>query len=77
MSAAHPVRGEPARGGVWQLLKDTIKNFVADEALSHGASIAYYTLFAVAPVPTTVVTEVIAEGVAPGVVDAPPPARIP
>ena len=34
-------------------------------------------LFAVAPVPIVVVTEVIAEGVAPGVVEAPPPARMP
>ena len=36
--------------GAWQLAKDTVKGFIADEALSHGASIAYYTLFAVAPV---------------------------
>lgn len=36
--------------GAWELAKDTIKGFIADEALSHGASIAYYTLFAVAPV---------------------------
>ena len=38
-----------AMGG-WELAKDTVKGFIADEALSHGASIAYYTLFAVAPV---------------------------
>jgi membrane protein len=36
--------------GAWELSKDTVKGFIADEALSHGASIAYYTLFAVAPV---------------------------
>ena len=36
--------------GAWELAKDTAKGFIADEALSHGASIAYYTLFAVAPV---------------------------
>ena len=36
--------------GAWELAKDTVKGFIADEALSHGASIAYYTLFAVAPV---------------------------
>ncbi|GEP59573.1 YihY/virulence factor BrkB family protein [Reyranella soli] len=36
--------------GVWELAKDTVKGFIADEALSHGAAIAYYTLFAVAPV---------------------------
>lgn len=32
------------------LLKDTATNFIEDEALSRGASIAYYTLFAIAPV---------------------------
>ena len=36
--------------GVWELAKETAKGFIADEALSHGAAIAYYTLFAVAPV---------------------------
>ena len=36
--------------GAWDLAKATVKGFIADEALSHGASIAYYTLFAVAPV---------------------------
>ena len=36
--------------GAWQLVKETVKGFIADEALSHGASIAYYTMFAVAPV---------------------------
>ncbi len=34
----------------WSLIKDTFENFIADEALSRGASIAYYTLFAIAPV---------------------------
>src|SRR4029453_5708760 len=36
--------------GAWELSKDTVKGFIADEALSRGASIAYYTLFALAPV---------------------------
>jgi membrane protein len=36
--------------GAWELAKDTVRGFIADEALSHGASIAYYTMFAVAPV---------------------------
>jgi membrane protein len=35
---------------VWLLVKDTIEGFIADEALSRGASIAYYTLFSLAPV---------------------------
>jgi membrane protein len=34
----------------WLLLKDTVTGFVDDEALSRGASIAYYTLFSIAPV---------------------------
>jgi membrane protein len=34
----------------WVLIKDTVENFIADNALSRGASIAYYTLFAIAPV---------------------------
>ena len=39
-----------AKGGLWSVIKATGTNFIADEALSHGASIAYYTLFSVAPV---------------------------
>src|SRR5512140_846159 len=35
---------------VWLLLTDTVEGFIADEALSRGASIAYYTLFSLAPV---------------------------
>ena len=34
----------------WILVKDTIEGFIDDNALSRGASIAYYTLFAIAPV---------------------------
>jgi membrane protein len=34
----------------WFLVKDTAEGFIADDALSRGASIAYYTLFALAPV---------------------------
>jgi membrane protein len=34
----------------WTLIKDTVTNFIDDNALSRGASIAYYTLFAIAPV---------------------------
>jgi membrane protein len=33
-----------------RLLRDTIEGFIADDALSYGASIAYYTLFSLAPV---------------------------
>ncbi|MDI1261841.1 MAG: YihY/virulence factor BrkB family protein [bacterium] len=35
---------------MWALLKATVEGFMADDALSRGASIAYYTLFALAPV---------------------------
>jgi membrane protein len=34
----------------WSLLKETGSNFIDDNALSRGASIAYYTLFSIAPV---------------------------
>ena len=33
----------------WKLLKVTMVNFMSDKALSHGAAIAYYTVFAIAP----------------------------
>jgi membrane protein len=35
---------------MWSLLKATVLGFIADDALSRGASIAYYTLFSLAPV---------------------------
>ena len=34
---------------LWQVAQTTVANFIADDALSRGASIAYYTLFAMAP----------------------------
>jgi membrane protein len=34
----------------WLLVSDTVEGFIADDALSRGASIAYYTLFSLAPV---------------------------
>src|SRR3954471_14396591 len=39
----------------WRLLRDTLSGFIEDEALSWGASIAYYTLFSIAPVLLVVV----------------------
>jgi membrane protein len=44
-----------ALSAAWQLLRDTIAGFIDDEALSWGASIAYYTLFSIAPVLLVVV----------------------
>jgi membrane protein len=37
-------------GRVWQLLRRTAEGFAADDAFSYGASIAYFTLFSLAPV---------------------------
>jgi membrane protein len=37
------------------LVRDTVEAFIADEALSRGASIAYYTIFSIAPVLLVVV----------------------
>ena len=34
----------------WALTKDTVRGFIDDSALSRGASIAYYTVFSIAPV---------------------------
>lgn len=42
-----PTRGAAA---AWRLAKDTIDAFIADELLSRGAAIAYYTIFSIAPV---------------------------
>ena len=36
--------------GVWHLVRDTVEGFIDDDALSRGASIAYYTLFSLAPI---------------------------
>ena len=44
-----------ALSATWHLLRDTFSAFVDDEALSWGASIAYYTLFSIAPVLLVVV----------------------
>jgi membrane protein len=34
---------------LWRVAKETVEGFIADDALSRGAAIAYYTLFALAP----------------------------
>ncbi|UFN47595.1 YihY/virulence factor BrkB family protein [Roseomonas sp. OT10] len=36
-------------GRIWALIKDTVEGFVADECMSRGAAIAYYTVFSIAP----------------------------
>ncbi len=40
---------------VWQLLKDTVNAFIEDNALSRGASIAFYTVTSIGPVLVIVV----------------------
>ena len=34
---------------IWTLLKDTVEGYIEDGAMSHGAAIAYYTVFSIAP----------------------------
>ena len=34
---------------IWALIMDTVNGYIADSCLSRGASIAYYTIFSVAP----------------------------
>lgn len=41
--------------GLWVLTRDTVDGFIEDGALSRGASIAYFTLFSIAPVLLVVV----------------------
>jgi membrane protein len=41
------IRSVPARS--WVLLRSTIEGYIADEAMSRGAAIAYYTIFSIAP----------------------------
>jgi len=36
-------------GKAWLLIKETATGFLADEALTRGAAIAYYTIFSIAP----------------------------
>ena len=38
---------------IWDLLKDTVSGFMADEALSRAAGIAYFTIFPIAANATT------------------------
>ncbi len=35
---------------IWKLLRETVLSFIADEALSRGAAIAFYTVTSIAPV---------------------------
>lgn len=35
---------------IWRLLRSTVEGYIADDAFSRGASIAYFTLFSLAPV---------------------------
>ncbi|MDO9713938.1 YihY/virulence factor BrkB family protein, partial [Paracraurococcus lichenis] len=45
----HVHRGCFAMGRIWTLLKDTGEGFIADDALTRAAGIAYFTLFSVGP----------------------------
>ena len=36
-------------GRIWALIKDTVEGYIADECMSRGAAIAYYTVFSIAP----------------------------
>ena len=36
-------------GRIWALLKDTGEGFIADDALTRAAGIAYFTLFSIGP----------------------------
>jgi membrane protein len=40
---------------VWQMAKDTLNGFMADDCLSRGAAIAYFTIFSLAPILVVVI----------------------
>lgn len=40
----------------WSLAKETVAGYIEDDALSRGAAIAYYTVFAIAPVLVIVIS---------------------
>jgi membrane protein len=42
-------------GSIWNLIKETVTEYINDEALSRGAAIAYYTVTSIAPVLVIVV----------------------
>jgi membrane protein len=50
-----PPKPRTVLGRLWLVLRLTAEGFAADDAWSHGASIAYFTLFSVAPVLLVVV----------------------
>ena len=37
-------------GRIWRLLRDSVQAFIADDALSRGASISFYTVTSIGPV---------------------------
>jgi hypothetical protein len=37
-------------GRIWRLLRDSVQAFIADDALSRGASISFYTTTSIGPV---------------------------
>jgi membrane protein len=37
-------------GRIWRLLRDSVQAFIADDALSRGASISFYTITSIGPV---------------------------
>lgn len=41
---------EPQRKSWWNLLKETFTNFSEDDASRHGAALAYYGVFSIAPI---------------------------
>lgn len=47
---AQVIRGRGLPRLAWHLARDTVSAFFADDALSRGAAISYYTIFSLAPV---------------------------
>ena len=45
-----PAATEKKPWAVWAMTKDTISGYIEDNCLSRGASIAYFTVFSLAPI---------------------------
>jgi len=61
------------RSRIWAVLRSTVEGFIADEALTRGAAIAYYTAFSLAPllvIATAIAGAVFGEEAARGAVAA-------
>lgn len=54
--SAQQIDAPPAKSGMAELVKRTVKAFMDDDCLTMGAALAYYTVFSLAPLLLTVIS---------------------